>query len=480
MDYGIVSIGAHIPRYRLARAAIAAAHRWMSPASGASAKGNRAFCSWDEDSVTMAVEAGRDCLRRVDAGAISSLTLVSTTFPYADLQNSVIVAGALSLPQTIATADATGSQRAATSALIAAFAREEEGALVIAADRPGAQPASAQELSYGAGAAAFAFGRGEIIARLVGSASVTAYFVDHFRAAGKDHDYAWEERWVRDEGYAKIAPQAIAAALDKAGLGIADIAHFVMPTLVRGAAQAVAKSIGFNGLIADDLGLDCGYAGAAHALLMLAHVLQDAEPGQHILLVGFGQGADALVLEATAKKPAPAGWRGVSAALADRYVTNDYLRMLSFAGEVELEWGMRAEKSSKAALTETYRSAHQLSAFRGGRCSSCGTVQFPQLAYCVNPACVAPAKQFTPVPLMDEPAKVLTFTADWLSYYPAPPLHVGFVQFDNGARLLMEMVDAPPSAIDVGFPLRMVFRIKERDNLRGFNRYFWKATPVNL
>ncbi len=74
---------------------------------------------------------------------------------------------------------------------------------------------------------------------------------------------------------------------------------------------------------------------------------------------------------------------------------------------------------------------------------------------------------------------MLTFTADWLSYHPAPPLYVGFVQFAVGARLLMEMVDIGPAGIDVGTPLRTVFRIKERDLLRGYDRYFWKATPVS-
>ena len=73
---------------------------------------------------------------------------------------------------------------------------------------------------------------------------------------------------------------------------------------------------------------------------------------------------------------------------------------------------------------------------------------------------------------------MLTYTGDWLSYYPAPPLYVGFVQFTSGARLLMETVDVGPTGIDRGTPLRIVFRIKEPDKSRGFNRYFWKATPV--
>ena len=44
----------------------------------------------------------------------------------------------------------------------------------------------------------------------------------------------------------------------------------------------------------------------------------------------------------------------------------------------------------------------------------------------------------------------------------------------------METVDVGPSGLDVGAPLRTVFRIKERDAARGYNRYFWKTTPIHL
>ena len=428
----------------------------------------------------MAVEAGRDCLRGLDPGQVSSLVIASTSLPYADLQNSSIVAAALTLPEFVSTTDLAGSQRAATSALIAALQRRNGVSLVIAADKPRGKPASAQELQYGAGAAAFALGSENILALPLGYASVSAYFVDHFRASGQEHDAFWEERWVRDEGYAKIAPKAIFAALQNASLTTSDLAYFVMPSLGRGAAEAVAKQINFRGTIADDLSSECGYAGTAHSFLMLARVLEQAKAGERILLVGFGQGADALILEATGRPTLAKAQRGVSGVLADKYETDDYLRMLSFYGSINLEWGMRAEKAVKTALTETYRSARQLAGFYAGRCGACGTVQFPQLAYCVNPACNAPAERFDDVSLVDEPAKVLTFSADWLSYYPAPPFFVGFVQFENGSRLLMETVDAPVKAVFEGAPLRMVYRIKERDTIRGFNRYFWKATPVML
>ena len=76
------------------------------------------------------------------------------------------------------------------------------------------------------------------------------------------------------------------------------------------------------------------------------------------------------------------------------------------------------------------------------------------------------------------PAHVFTYTADWLNYHPAPPLYVGLIQFENQARLLMEVVDVGSDGIDIGTPLRMVYRIKELDKARGYRRYFWKATPV--
>lgn len=475
-DFGILSAGAYIPRLRIDRAIIAEAHRWMAPGLVAAAKGSRAFCSWDEDAITMAVEAARDCLRGANGDALAALYVASTNFPYADLQNGAIVADALHLPGAIRSADLGGSQRAGTSALLQAF-RASEPALVIASDAPAGKPGSARELSYGAGAAAFALGEGRPVARLIGSASRTVAFVDHFRATGERHDYFWEDRWIRDEGYLKIVPEVIAAALADAGIEAADIRLFIMPSLLKGAAAAVARKAGLEAPPASDLDDGCGYAGAAHAPLMLAHALEQASPGDRLMLVGFGQGVDVLVLEA-GEGERPAGRRGVSGALANGLATDSYLRMLSFQDGIDLEWGMRSERSSKTALTEQHRSSSQNAGFVAGACPACGTVQFPRLEYCVNPGCCAPAAAFGDVPLADAPARLLTHTTDWLSYHPAPPLHVGFVQFDNGARLIMEVVDVGPEGIEPGAPLSMVLRIKERDRPRGYNRYFWKSAPV--
>src|SRR3546814_19928435 len=99
-------------------------------------------------------------------------------------------------------------------------------------------------MDFGDGAAAVIIGTEDVLAEHLGGASITVDFVDHFRAAGAEIDYAWEERWTRDEGIAKIAPRAVQAALSKAGLTAADVDKFIFPTTLKGVEGQLAKSLG--------------------------------------------------------------------------------------------------------------------------------------------------------------------------------------------------------------------------------------------
>src|SRR5258707_4767445 len=109
MSFGITAWGAYIPRLRLERAVIAATHAWMAPALKSLAKGRRAYCCWDEDVVTMAVEAARTCLGPRDRTEVREIQLASTTAPFADLQSSAIVAAALRLSATVPALDSVAS-----------------------------------------------------------------------------------------------------------------------------------------------------------------------------------------------------------------------------------------------------------------------------------------------------------------------------------------------------------------------------------
>jgi hydroxymethylglutaryl-CoA synthase len=112
MDVGLLAYGGYIPQSRLQRSEIAKAHTWFNPGLGGLAKGERAMANWDEDSVTMAVEAARDCLGDLDRDGISAVYMASTSFPFEDRQNAGIVADALNLKSGLQTIDFASSQRA--------------------------------------------------------------------------------------------------------------------------------------------------------------------------------------------------------------------------------------------------------------------------------------------------------------------------------------------------------------------------------
>jgi 3-hydroxy-3-methylglutaryl CoA synthase len=473
---GIKSFGAYIPKRRLQRGAIAAAHAWSFPALRALGRGERAMCSWDEDAITMAVEAGRDCLREVPPSSVSGLTVASTSAPYADLNNAVLVGTALRLPTSVFADDAGGSTRAGLTAVIRACQTAADGdTLVIASEKRVAKPGSAQEMQYGCGAGALRIGTGDgVVAAFLGSETSSLPFFSNFRASGEQFDYGWEERWIRDEGLSKIVPGAVTRLLKRLEVDGKRVGFFGMAGGPPGGDKLVAKALGLTpDQIVSDLQGTVGDTGAAHSILLLVSALERAKPGEVILIVSFAQGCEVVAFEM--RQPASIRGRGLAGSIAQRIEETAYVKFLSFEGHVALDWGMRAETDSKTALTQLYRSADQILGFVGGQCEKCRTVQFPRMPACVNCGTLDSQQAFA---LADEPAKIVTHTADWLMYTPSPPLYVGLVQFDAGARLLMEMVDVGPTGLEVGTPLKMVFRIKERDQARHFDRYFWKATPA--
>ena len=481
MEIGILAYGAYIPRRRLARKSIADANAWFNPALRGQAKAERSMCNWDEDAVTMAVEAARDCLTGLARDQIRTLQLASTSFPFEDRLNSGIVAQALNLEAEISALDVGLSQRAATSGLAAVLegaASTGGQALFLASEKRRTKAGSTLEMTSGDGAAALLIGAGKVIAKLVGANSLTVDFVDHYRGHGFAYDYVWEERWIRDEGYTKIVPATLAGLFKKCAAEPGSIAHFCMPCTLGKMAASVAKRAGIaEGAVRDNLHAVCGETGCAHSLVMLADALAVAKPGERILVVGFGQGCDALLFEATGELQQLPPRMGVRGYLARRHEETNYNRFLAFNELIMIERGMRAELDKQTALSTLYRKRDMILGLVGGRCGKCGTLQFPKSNVCVNPDCHAFPPQ--PAPASAEMSgRVTPHPPPQPPYSPDPPAIFGMVQFDAGGRLMADFTDVETADVSVGMPMRMVFRIKDYDSQRGFTRYFWKATPA--
>jgi 3-hydroxy-3-methylglutaryl CoA synthase len=478
---GIDAWGAYAPRLRISRKAVTEANAWVAPNLRAKAKGERSMANWDEDALTMAVEAARDALGPDDdRSTVDALYFASTTAPFADRLNAGVVSAALTLEKSIASADITGSQRCGLAALGQALAAVQGGAakraLVTAGEHRRARAASTQELDNGDGAAAFVVTAEAGAAEFLGRGSVTDDFVDHFRGADSEFDYGWEERWIRDEGIVKLVPPAIRQALEVSGISPSDITHFCFPSTFAGMAANLAKTIGIAPeAVRDNLALTLGEAGCAHGPLMLAHALEQAKRGDVVLVAQFGQGAEALVFRVTeAANLRPA--RGVTGSLADRKDEVNYLKFLTFNGLVEWDKGMRAEKDNKTALTTLYRNQDMILGLVGGRCRETGVVQFPRTRISVAPNNPAVDTQ-EPYRFAERKASVLSYSADYLTFSMSPPNHYGMIVFEGGGRIMMDITDVEQGEVDSGLPVKMVFRIKDVDEKRGFTRYFWKAAP---
>ena len=480
-ETGILSLGAYIPRARLQRSAIHATNAWFAGGLGGLAKGEKAIANWDEDAITMATEAARDALVGFDRAGIASISLASTSLPFADRLNAGVIKEALNLDDATGAFDLAGSQRAATSGLIQAFAAAKGGAglhLALAGELRLSKPASEAEMVQGDAAAGFLIGQGPVIAKLLGSYSATIDFVDHYRSSGMETDYGWESRWIRDEGYTGMIGGALTAALGKFGVTGAGIDRFIVPITLKGVAEGLAKKLGVRPeAVADTLAAKVGDSGVAHPFLLLAAALEQAQAGEKILLVGFGQGVDVLLLEATGRAAALAPRRGVAGSLARGVRDENYARWLFHRGHLPLDKGMRAEGDEKQPGTTLWRNRKTVLGLVGGRCTVTGTVQFPKSDISVSSNGHSAHTQ-EDYPLADIRARVVTYTADVLAYSPAPPACYGMIDFEGGGRMMAEFVDCEPQDIEVGRELQMMFRIKGVDEIRDFTKYFWKAVPV--
>ena len=479
---GITSFGGYIPRLRLNRGAIYGANAWMAPGLIGSANGDKSMANWDEDSLTMAVEAARDALSGLDKNSIDAAYLASVNLPFEDRQNAGVMVTALNLDSSIESADFTGSMRAGLSGVLAGLNAVKSGdyknVLVAAGDRRITKMGYLHELWAGDGAASLVMGTDNVIAEFKGSQTITEDFVDHFRGEGQVFDYNWEERWIKDSGYLKIVPQAVKGLLEKTGVAGKDIAKFVMPCPFGRVAAQIAGGFDIAAdKVADNMHAVCGDTGSAHPLVMLVAALETAQAGDKIIVASFGQGCTAMLFEVTDKISSMAGKRGIKGSLADKFAEMNYMKFLSHRGILEQDWMMRAEGNWKTALTTLYRNRKMILGLVGGKCTKCNTSQYPKSDVCVNPECCAVDSQ-EECEFADQPGKIMSYTSDLLTYTLDPPAHYGMITFENGGRSMFDITDYELGKVEVDLPVRMVFRVRNIDKPRGFTQYYWKAKPI--
>ncbi|OGO19387.1 MAG: hypothetical protein A2Z15_00200, partial [Chloroflexi bacterium RBG_16_50_11] len=447
---------------------------------GRGAGGTKAVAGYDEDTITMAVAAALNCLKR-GGGSTDGLFLATTTAPYREKLSAAIVASVADLKEECHAADFTDSLRAGTAALKAATDAVKAGsvknALVIASDsRLGAAKGSLEQ-TLGDGATAIMVGTEKVIAELEGSYSLCNDFTDFWRTEDDKFPRSAEGRFIDEVGYLPTMQSAITSLLKKHKLNIGDFASVVYYASDARQHAALSRRLKLDKTqVQDPLYNDIGNAGAAATFLMLAAALEKARPGDKILFVGYGDGADAFILRVTdeiqkfQKKPV------ISHQLAGK-TSISYGQYLTWRGLVPLEASTLPERSP-LSLQSRWRERRVISALYGMKCKKCGTPQMNQIGQTVRVCVNCQAKdEFEPYKFSDKQATLFSYAIDQLMPTLNPPGVNGVIDFEGGGRIICELTDCDINKVKVGMVVEMTFR--KMFFSRGVHNYFWKAKPAD-
>jgi len=471
---GIVTYGAYIPLYRLNRGEIARA--WDTPP----APGERAVANFDEDSLSMGVEAALDCIKGIDPGSIGGVFFASTNAPYKDKQTAATIAMVLGVKREAITMDFGGSLRRGTNALRAAVDTVKSGTannvLVVASEMRLGYPAGAGEMSFGDGSAAILVGTKGCIAEVENCYTIYEELQDFWRSDRDQFVRSAEDRFIVDEGYNQVVPNAVSGAMKAFNLKSADFATCALYVPSQRQASSLVKKLGFDPKTQskDALFYSVGDTGAAMALMMLVQSLEDSKADSRILVVGYGNGCDVFSVKALGAIEKMKGTRrAVSGHLKSKRTLSNYNKYLRWRELVTIQPPPRPPLELRQPGPPAHWRANEKELrLWGVKCNNCGTPQYPPQRVCVN--CRA-KDNFEIYSFRDKKGKVFSFCHDHIMATIDPPVTVSVIDFEGGGRMLMDMTDRDPDECKVGMDIEMTFR--RLFYVGGIYNYWWKCRP---
>lgn len=462
---GITAYSLYVPRYRLARERIADA--W----GGSQPGGEISVANYDEDSLTMATEAALACIESSGA-AVDGLYFASTSAPYGEKQVASLIATACDLPRRSQTADFAGSARAGASGILAAAnavrAQTLQQVAVAAADARLAAPESELEGLLGDGAAAVTIGRDRVLAEIVRFASISEEFTHFWRIDGERFLQSYSGKFSNTYGYANDVGEAIGILLKAEGLEPRAIARLAVPSPDLRAAADLAKKLGFDPkaqLVAPSI-VSIGSAGTADPLLALGAALDEASPGDWIVVAGYGEGADAVLLRATEELPRHRAERSWKNWLDAKTLLPSYAKYLKLRRIVDVD-------ATGEAINNVleHKELKQDVRLYGSRCEACGMVQYPIARVCIQ----CKKREGLSDHKLGKSGKIFTFTVDHLIANVEHPLPMAVIDVDGGGRLYLQVTDFEEDEVGIDQPVQLTFRRLHEGG--GNHNYFWKARP---
>ncbi len=341
---GIVAYGVALPKRRLRSSDIHAT--WRNVAEDVLEKFafvERCVPGPDEDPITLGVDSARRCLEQAgrEPGEVDGLVFGSCTNPYSTKAAATVVGEALGLPNGIFSTDVQFGGRSGSDALTVALALVGSGmarrVLAVASDclSRHVPPGHVYEYSASAGAVSFLVSAEETVAEVEGISYWASDRADWFRVAGErylqlgggfvGHMSSW--------GLVENLLPAWKELVRRTGLDPASLQYAAVPqsTGVMPLIVATRLELDMDVVLPWVLTASVGDVGSAGVPLSLCHVLDNAGPGEKVvvLVYGWGGGATAMLLHTTQRLPSLPGRPSVMPEV-ERGEYVDYSRALKY------------------------------------------------------------------------------------------------------------------------------------------------------
>lgn len=443
--------------------------------------GTKAVASADEDSITMGVEAGLDCLVGIDPKSIDGLYYATTTQVYTEKDSASLIATVLDMREDIITTDFTDSLKAGTTAVCRAIDtikanKDIKSILVIAADTRKPEPATMWEFGFADAAAALLIAEEDALPLSIEDYySISANSTGPWKRTEKDSFIRTFEVKVDAKIYSQSITKVMSELLKRNNLQPGDIgsaAYYYNNPRLHG---RIAKMMKFAGGVAQNsVFFQLGDLGTPMPFILLISAIRRPKPDAKVILAGFGDGADAILLQVRDKallKDVNKNRMGVAAHQKSMITLNNYDWYVENKELLEKD---RYSRKSSAVIH--WREAPSLYKLYGIKCTNCGTIQYPQqFRSCYK--CRAD-DQFEPVKLSLK-GTIFTYTLDHLiggGYYDTPvPRCV--IDLDGGGRILLNMteIENPQENVHIGMRVELTFR-KQHESA-DFVNYYWSCRP---
>jgi uncharacterized OB-fold protein/3-hydroxy-3-methylglutaryl CoA synthase len=422
--------------------------------AGVRAPNEKAFCSYDEDPLTLSYEASYRIVKKFSnylKDKRSALIFVSSSFNHWLEKNpSVTLSRALDLPVSTATISIGGGTEGIISAFELAYSLLKSHLADCVLIATGERRRGAEwDIDFG-----LSDGGGAIFMTATSESEDGIFSVDDFFHISEETPaissengkiLCVDERFVATEVYSFLIKKVFSPDLKVV---------FSSPTF--GIALQVMRTF----KIKDDVFSAFGSFGNSQIPISLAYSTGFLKKGDKVAVLGLGNGVKGVILT----------FQGNSLPHREIIKVFERRKKMRFGHYLKVKdiIGFPEDESSISLL---WREREQNLSLYGLRCSDCGNSIFPAQIYCQ----VCGSKNLSKEKMSRE-GEVFTFTEDYLTTYADvfPPLPMLVVRTENGARIYVQGIELEDGErFSIGDKVELTLRIL--NVWKGFRNYFYKA-----